>query len=105
MEISFVVVITTTDNREKAQWLTDKVLNERFAACAQIFEVESRYWWKGRIENANEYRIEFKTKFELIKGLIERIKTLHSYEVPEIIVLPIIEGEKNYLKWIEEENK
>ncbi|MGC8764454.1 MAG: divalent-cation tolerance protein CutA [Brevinematia bacterium] len=101
----FVVVVTTTDTKKESEKLVDSVLEERLAACAQVFEIESHYWWKGKLEKAMEYRIDFKTKSKLARKLMERIKALHSYEVPELIVLPIIDGEKNYLEWIEKETK
>jgi periplasmic divalent cation tolerance protein len=98
-----VVVITTTNTEKEALDIVNAILSKRLAACAQIFEIKSSYWWNGKIENSNEYRIEFKTLSKCVKKIFERIKSLHSYEVPEIVALPIIKAEKNYINWIIEE--
>ena len=95
-----VVVITTTNTEKEALYIVNAILNERLAACAQIFEIKSFYWWNGKVENSSEYRIEFKTLSKFAKKIFERIKNLHSYDVPEIVVIPVLKIEKNYLKWI-----
>lgn len=105
VKTDFVIVITTTDKKEEAEHLVLTILNEKLAACAQVIEVESFYWWKNKLENSKEYRIEFKTKINLYESLAKKLKSIHSYELPEIIVLPIINGSKDYYDWINDETK
>jgi periplasmic divalent cation tolerance protein len=81
--------------------IAKKLLNERLIACANITEgVESFFWWQGKIDKAQETLLVIKTARKNFGKIQKRIKGLHSYEIPEIIALPIIAGENNYLKWI-----
>ena len=104
MEYKHIVVFITVDSQETAQKITDKLLTERKAVCINIIpKVESYYWWQGKIENANELLLIVKTRGVLLEELIALVKQNHPYFVPEIIALPIIGGNKDYLKWIEAE--
>ena len=104
MEYHYVVVFITVDSQETARKITDKLLTERKAACVNIIpKVESQYWWQGKIESANELLLIVKTHAVLLEELIALVKQNHPYSVPEIIALPIIGGNKDYLKWIEAE--
>lgn len=95
------VVFTTASNVAEAEKIADCLLNNKQAACINIFEkVMSRYWWEGKIEKTEEAMMIIKTKRENINKVIEIIKKEHSYKVPEIIALPIMEGNPDYLKWI-----
>lgn len=77
------------------------ILKKRLAACANIVSgVDSRFWWKGRLDRAKEALIMFKTVAKNFKKIEKEIKRLHSYEVPEIIAVPIMAGSKSYLNWI-----
>ena len=94
------VLITTTE--EEAHGLTDLLLRQRKAACVNILsKVHSRYWWQGKIESDNESLLIVKTKASLLDQLISLVKENHSYEVPEIIALPIVGGNQDYLNWID----
>ncbi|MCX7820482.1 MAG: divalent-cation tolerance protein CutA [Brevinematales bacterium] len=97
----YVILVSTTNKKEEAEKIVNECLKNKLAACAQIFEIKSNYWWQGEIENSVEYRFEFKTTKKKSKELIKFIKSIHSYQVPEVITIPIINGEKNYLNWIE----
>jgi Uncharacterized protein involved in tolerance to divalent cations len=104
MEYHYVVVFITVDSQETARKITDKLLTERKAACVNIIpKVESQYWWQGKIESANELLLIVKTHAVLLEELIALVKQNRPYSVPEIIALPIIGGNKDYLKWIEKE--
>jgi periplasmic divalent cation tolerance protein len=106
MEYTHIVVFITVDSQETAQKITDKLLTERKAVCINIIpKVESYYWWQGKIENANELLLIVKTRAVLLEGLIALVKQNHPYSVPEIIALPIIGGNKDYLKWIDGETE
>lgn len=106
MEYHYVVVFITVDSQETARKITDKLLTERKAACVNIIpKVESQYWWQGKIESTNELLLIVKTHAVLLEELIALVKQNHPYSVPEIIALPIIGGNKDYLKWIDRETE
>lgn len=104
--MKYVVVFVTASNSKEARKIASVVVKERLVACANIVKkIESIYWWQGKIEKSQEMLLIMKTKISLAKKLIKKIKALHSYTVPEIIFLPIIDGNPDYLKWIEKETK
>jgi periplasmic divalent cation tolerance protein len=87
-----------------AQKITDKLLTARKAACVNIIPgVSSQYWWQGKIENTEELMLVVKTQVALLDDLIKLVKEHHPDTVPEIIALPIIGGNKDYLNWIDKE--
>lgn len=100
----FIQVLTAVDSREKAGELAQRLLVERLAGCVQVLgPVESRYWWKGKIEEAREWLCLIKAQaadYERIEALI---KGLHPYEVPEVLAMPISEGNPDYLAWLRRE--
>jgi periplasmic divalent cation tolerance protein len=101
---SFIQVSTTVDKRQDATKIAKSVLEGKLAACVQVIgPIRSTYWWKRKIEDAEEWLCLMKTRKQLYKKLEKRIKAIHPYEEPEIIALPIIEGSAGYLRWIEEE--
>jgi periplasmic divalent cation tolerance protein len=104
MDSKYIVVFITVDSQENAQKITDKLLKEKKAACVNIIpKVESHYWWQGKIESANELMLIVKTRAALLDELVTLVKEIHPYSVPEIIALPIIGGNKDYLNWVEKE--
>ena len=106
MDTKYIVVFITVDSPETTQKITDKLLTERKAACVNIVpKVESHYWWQGKIESANELLLIVKTRAALLDELIVLVKQNHSYTVPEIIALPIIGGNEDYLKWADRETE
>ena len=97
-----VVVFITALNKKQADSIAKNLLKERLCACVNIVEkVDSLFWWRDSIDKAKESLLIVKTKRALISKLIKRVKSLHSYEVPEIICLPIIEADKEYLDWLD----
>lgn len=101
---SFIQVSTTVEKREDARKIAELVVSRRLAACVQVVgPVESTYRWKGKIENAEEWLCLVKTRRDLYDRLDKAIKSVHPYDEPEIIALPIVEGSEGYLRWIEEE--
>ena len=104
MEYRQFLVFITVDSQENAQKIADKLLAERKAACVNIIPaIESHYWWQGKIESANEFMLVVKTRAALLDELIALVKQNHPYTIPEIIALPIIGGNEDYLNWIEKE--
>ena len=100
----YIQVFTTVEKREDAERIASSVVNKRVAACAQVIgPIRSTYWWKGKVEQAEEWLLMMKTREALFSVLEKEIKAIHPYEVPEIIGLPIVAGSESYLHWIEEE--
>ena len=98
-----VVIFVTTSSHAEADKITAVLLEAKKAACVNIVPaVRSRYWWKGTIESAEEVLLIIKTKTSAAAAVIELVKKNHSYSVPEIIALPIVAGNEDYLKWIDE---
>ncbi len=101
-----IVIIITTSNEEEAVKIARALLEERLVACVNIqMKVRSLYWWEGKIQDENEAMMIIKTRRELFGDIIKKVKEIHSYTVPEIIALPIVEGSEDYLKWIQEVTK
>ena len=99
--MSYVVVFMTTSNKEEAVKIVRILLKERLIACANILDpVSSLFWWQGKIDEEKEFLVFMKSRKNLFERLSERVMEIHSYEVPEIIALPIIEGSPPYLDWL-----
>src|SRR5437660_1356211 len=104
--MSFILVHTSIDAKEKAQALADTIVSQRLAACCWISgPISSTYWWKGQQEHAEEWVCQFKTREELYEDLERVLKQLHSYEEPEIVATPIAMGSQSFLQWIGAETR
>ena len=100
----YIVVLITTKDAEQAHDIADILLKRRQAACVNIVaEVDSQYWWQERLEAAKESLLIVKSKAARLPDIIKSVKGIHSDDVPEIIALPIIGGNGEYLNWIERE--
>ncbi|GAB7181752.1 divalent-cation tolerance protein CutA [Kitasatospora sp. Ki12] len=99
-EQRFVVVTTTHESEELARALASAVVRERLAACAQVYPVRSVYWWEGEVRDAEEWRIDLKTRAELADRLGAFVAERHSYETPEVIAVPVVAGSPGYLDWV-----
>lgn len=102
MEEKYCIVITTCDNENIKDKIINNLLEKKLAACIQVSKVDSHYFWKGKIENTNEFLLNIKTKQDFYCDVEKCILENHSYETPEIILIPIEKGYNDYLKWIEE---
>jgi len=101
MSHPYLQVTTTTDSREEAAAIARAAVEERLAACAQLFgPMSSTYWWEGEIETAEEWMVLFKTTGVRFEELVVLITDRHSYETPEIIATPLVAGSADYLSWI-----
>ena len=99
--MSFMIVIMTAPNKEEAVKIVRTLLEERLIACANIMDpVSSLFWWQGKIEEEKEVLVLMKSNENLFKKLSKRVTELHSYDVPEILALPIVEGSQSYLDWM-----
>ena len=101
---AFIVTYVTVSSMEEAKNISYTLVESKLAACANIVpSITSVYTWQGKICEDQECLLIIKTRKELFPALREKVKSLHSYTVPEIIALPILEGSKSYLDWIREE--
>ncbi len=99
-------VMTTVGERSAADLLVRSVVEGRLAACAQVLgPVESTYWWRDAIETAEEWQVIFKTTTPRYPALAEHIRSNHSYDVPEVLCLPVIDGNPAYLRWVAEQTQ
>lgn len=96
-----IVVLITAANKSEAEKIASVLVTEKLAACINIIpRVNSLFWWQGKMDNAKEVLLIAKTKLSAFKKIKTLVKKLHSYQVPEIIAIPIIAGEKKYLEWL-----
>ena len=99
-----IVVLSTAGSQEEAHRLATHLIEKRLAACVNILPgVRSVYRWKGAVEDGLEFMLIVKTRRPLLRALEEELRSVHSYEVPEMIALPVVEGLEEYLNWIDEE--
>jgi periplasmic divalent cation tolerance protein len=99
--MEFSLVITTVGSRKEAERIGKSLVQSRLAACVNVFpEVSSFFHWEGKLCRRKESLLLIKTKNGKIKEIINKIKLLHNYEVPEIIYLQIAGGERKYLGWL-----
>jgi periplasmic divalent cation tolerance protein len=104
--MSECMVYITTNSYEEAEIIGRNLVSRKLAACVNIIgNMKSIYHWQGRIETAEEVIIIAKTKEALMNEFIENVKTLHSYECPCIVAMPIIHGNEAFIKWIRDETK
>jgi periplasmic divalent cation tolerance protein len=100
---NYIIVLVTTANKVEAEKISQELLKEKLIACANIINpVNSFFYWSGKIDKAEECLVIMKSRMSLFGELAERLKGLHSYEVPEVLALPIVEGSKAYLSWMSE---
>lgn len=101
-----VVVLSTCGSEEEAARLARLLVEERLAACVAVStKVRSYYHWQGNLEASEEWALTIKTSRALCPPLMERLKALHSYQVPEILVLAVVDGNPDYLDWMQRELK
>lgn len=98
-----LLVLSTFPDAETAQRISTTLVTEKFAACANILPaMQSIYRWQGRVEEAGEVLVLFKTTTRRFAELQEKLRSLHPYDVPEILALRVAEGLPDYLRWVEE---
>ena len=106
VEFNQVVILVTAGNREEAEVIADVLLEQNRAACVNIvLAVDSHFLWQGKLEAGQEVLLIIKTQASLVDEVTNLVKTIHSYDVPEIIALPIIGGNPEYLAWIDTETE
>jgi len=101
MAIPYIVVVVTAKDNKEATKIAQGLLEAKLIACANIISgVQSLFRWQGKIDSSKEVLLILKTKKSLFKKVAARVRSLHSYQTPEIIALPIVNGTKDYLGWI-----
>ena len=96
------MVLTTCNSSESASSIAETLVKKKLAACTNIVTgVESVYQWQGQIQHDKEFLLIIKTRQALFSQIEKAVQQLHSYELPEIIAVPILAGEQNYLNWIQ----
>jgi periplasmic divalent cation tolerance protein len=101
-----IVVLVTCGSQEEALKISRLLVEERLAACVNLVSpVRSIYRWEGKIWDEKEWLLVIKTQEQRFEELVKTVKSLHSYSVPEIIGLPIVQGASSYLEWLAEMTK
>lgn len=97
-----IVVLSTCGSEEEAEKLARSLVEQRLAACVSVVpRVRSFYRWKGAVESAEEYLLVIKSSRDRMGDLLGALEKEHSYEVPEVLALPVVEGAPNYLSWLQ----
>lgn len=103
MSEKILLALSTFPDRETAREISNQLVSGSFAACANILPaIESIYRWKGEIETGNEALVFFKLSEDRQSTFQEKLRSLHPYELPEIIFIPVVNGLPEYLRWITE---
>jgi periplasmic divalent cation tolerance protein len=101
-----VVIFITTGTDEEAHKVAEALLKNKDAACVNIVpRIRSLFWWQDKLDSAQESLLIVKSKASLLSEIVRLVKQVHSYDVPEVIALPIIGGNPDYLDWIGKEVK
>ncbi len=99
-----IVVFSTAASAEEAEKIARRLVEERLAACVNVIrEIRSFYRWQGKTEDAVEWLLVIKSSREHFDALRAAVEKLHSYDVPEVIALPVVDGARNYLNWMDGE--
>lgn len=98
----FCIITTTTDTKDNADAITELLLEKKLVACVQSSTIQSAYHWQGGIVRSEEILLQLKTQKALFKTIQTQIEALHTYDVPEIIMLSIEDANSAYLQWIKE---
>ena len=102
----YIVVLVTTKDEQEANAIAQKLLENKLIACANIIaNIKSIFSWQGKMDQANETLLILKSQQKFFPRLVQAVKSVHSYDVPEIIALPIVEGSDDYLNWIKTETE
>ena len=102
MERTYIIILVTTANRQEAERIAQQLLEAKLIACANIIDsVSSIFHWSEKIEKAEECLVLMKSSRDMFEEIAETVKELHSYDVPEILVLHLVDGSKAYFEWID----
>lgn len=94
------VVLVTASSQQEAGAIARAIVTQKLAACVNVFPVQSTYTWGGAVQQEEEWQLVIKTDLACWDELNQAIQSLHSYDVPELIALPIAQGSEAYLSWL-----
>lgn len=98
-----ISIYTTCKDMKEAETIAESLLGKRLIACSNLWPIKSHYWWKGKIEESNEFALLMKTRDKHFKEVEKEIKKIHSYDKPAIVCCKLKEGSKEYFDWIKKE--
>ena len=99
----YIMIFMTAANKDEAEKIVQTLLQKKLIACANVIKsVKSHFFWKGTIDQGEECLVIMKSRMDLFEQIAEHVKGLHSYEVPEVLALPIVAGSEAYLRWMDE---
>jgi len=102
MKTQHIIILITAKDKKEAEKIAKGLLEAKLIACANIINgVQSLFWWQGKIGSSKEVLLVLKTKKTLFNKISSKVKSLHSYQTPEIIALSILNGSEDYLNWID----
>jgi periplasmic divalent cation tolerance protein len=97
-----IVVLTTCDSEKQAEQLAHTLVDQQLAACVNILpKARSIYRWEGKIEDSAEWLLMIKSRRDLFTALRAEIQKIHTYEMPEVIAIPVVDGSEAYLNWLD----
>ena len=100
-DTTYLVILVTTRSSEEAHKIANELLKLKKAACVNIIPgVRSLFWWQGTLDSASENLLIIKTKASLLNEIVTLVTRIHSYDIPEIIALPIVGGNPDYMEWV-----
>lgn len=98
-----IIVFITAKDQEQADKIAEKLVTDKLVACANVVPgIRSIFRWEGKLDRAEEVLLILKSRRRHFSAIVKAVKALHSYDVPEVIAMPIIEGNKDYLDWLTE---
>ena len=102
LEKPYIIILVTVANKQEAEKIAQQLLRAKLIACANIIDsISSIFRWSGQIEKAEECLVLMKSSMEMFEEIAETVKELHSYDVPEILALHLVDGSKAYFEWID----
>ena len=106
MNSPYIVILVTAKDTDEAKRIARRLLEEKLIACANVVSgVQSLFWWEGKGDEAAETLLVMKSVKKHFTKIVKTVKSIHSYNVPEIIAVPVVAGEKDYLRWIDASTK
>ncbi|NET38377.1 MAG: divalent-cation tolerance protein CutA [Cyanothece sp. SIO1E1] len=100
---NYGVVLVTASSKAEAEAIASTLVGAKLAACVSLMPIQSIYTWQGEVHQDEEWQLVIKTDLDQFTTLETKVQAIHSYEVPEIIALPIVKGANSYLTWISEQ--
>lgn len=100
---NYGIVLVTASSQMEATSIAETLIQAKLAACVSIMPIRSLYTWNGEVHNEEEWQLVIKTDLNRFTQLEAKIRSVHSYEVPEMIAVPIVQGSQLYLQWITEQ--